>query len=374
MWIEKVTTKSGTTKFKYCEQYIDNMTGKKKRVSVTLEKNNRAAKRMAEEALARKIAAALEPPEMESLTVKQACERYLESKQATVKASSHTTYETRCNAVIRILGGETLLNRLNARYIEKSLLATDEAPTTRNDYLKSIRLLLSWCYKQDYIKDVMFLQKIEPVRDDTRKRKIQDKYLEPEELAALIDALPEKRWRLLTRFLALSGLRFGEAAALNREDIDFNHDVIHVTKNYDYRNRIVTSTKTDCSERDVYMQQDLRKLCKEIINFTWEDSLFRGYRTALFITSIKGKNIGHAAYYGYLKRYKPENVKKMITPHTLRHTYCSLMAAAGVDLDTISRQLGHESIDITREVYFHVTKDLAKQDAEQIEHAHIRIG
>lgn len=47
MWIEK--TPSG--KFKYVEQYTDYMTGKKKRVSITLEKDTASAKRTALETL-----------------------------------------------------------------------------------------------------------------------------------------------------------------------------------------------------------------------------------------------------------------------------------------------------------------------------------
>ena len=51
MWIE--LTPAG--KYKYVEEYTDYMTGKKKRVSTTLEKNTAAAKRTAAEVLRKKI-------------------------------------------------------------------------------------------------------------------------------------------------------------------------------------------------------------------------------------------------------------------------------------------------------------------------------
>ncbi len=374
MWIEKVTTKSGTTKFKYCEQYIDNMTGKKKRVSVTLEKNNRAAQKMAAEALSRKIAQALEPPVPGVLTVEQACEKYLTYQKVSVKASSYSSYVTRCKAVNRILGKDTLLDRLTAGFIKERLNSTGEAAITRNEYITSIRLVLNWCYKNDYIADISFLQKIEPFKTEPHQSRIQDKYLEPEELIALIDALPEKRWKLLTRFLVLSGLRFGEAAALNREDIDFKESVIHVNKNYDNKNRIVSTPKTSSSYRDVYMQPELRKVCREIMLFTREDGLFRNYRTDLFFASQSGGNIPYTSYYNFLREHKPESIKKTISPHIMRHTHVSLMAAAGVDIETLSRRLGHESDTITRKIYFHVTKNMVERDNEQIRNAHIHIG
>lgn len=51
MWVEK--TKTG--KYKYTERYTDYMTGKIRRVSVTMEKNNPSTKKLARQALLRII-------------------------------------------------------------------------------------------------------------------------------------------------------------------------------------------------------------------------------------------------------------------------------------------------------------------------------
>ena len=68
MWIEK--TPSG--KFKYVEQYTDYMTGKKKRVSVTLEKDTASAKRTALETLTRMIESRQsEPVESKDITLEE---------------------------------------------------------------------------------------------------------------------------------------------------------------------------------------------------------------------------------------------------------------------------------------------------------------
>ncbi|MGI6609252.1 MAG: site-specific integrase [Limnochordia bacterium] len=42
------------------------------------------------------------------------------------------------------------------------------------------------------------------------------------------------------------------------------------------------------------------------------------------------------------------------TLHTFRHTHASLLIAAGVDIKTISRRLGHENITITLQTYGHL--------------------
>ena len=53
--------------------------------------------------------------------------------------------------------------------------------------------------------------------------------------------------------------------------------------------------------------------------------------------------------------------------HSLRHTYTSLMAEAGVPIETISRQLGHADSKVTRDIYMHVTERIKQADNERLE-------
>jgi integrase len=58
-------------------------------------------------------------------------------------------------------------------------------------------------------------------------------------------------------------------------------------------------------------------------------------------------------------------VRGKVTFHALRHTHASALIAAGVDIVTISRRLGHSSPDITLRVYSHLfdKTDTAAADA-----------
>lgn len=55
MWCEIVTTKTGITKYKFQEHYIDPYNGKTKRISVTLTSNSRQAYKIAQTKLQNKI-------------------------------------------------------------------------------------------------------------------------------------------------------------------------------------------------------------------------------------------------------------------------------------------------------------------------------
>lgn len=49
------------------------------------------------------------------------------------------------------------------------------------------------------------------------------------------------------------------------------------------------------------------------------------------------------------------------TPHSLRHSHCSLMAEAGGGIHEIMERLGHQDDEVTKRVYLHVTKSMKKE-------------
>ena len=94
--------------------------------------------------------------------------------------------------------------------------------------------------------------------------------------------------------------------------------------------------------------------------FGYED---QGY----FLSGIDGGRVGYAAYNKYLKEIAKKTVPdKDVTPHALRHTMTSLFAEAGIPLDVISRRLGHESSDITKRIYLHITETRKIQENQQV--------
>lgn len=368
MWVEK--TKSG--KYKYVEQYADYLTGKKKRVSITMTKNTAATKRTATETLLRMIEERQSTPKKtEDLSFGDLVNRYLNYQKLTVKPSTYRRNSYQCSSLIKLLGSDALMSRLTANYINECFVRSGKPSGTLNEHRTRLLALLRWGYENDYVNDISLIEKIKPFKDQTHKEKIQDKYLEQQELNKLIFSIKIKKWQLLTRFLALSGLRIGEAIALNTADIDFSEHLIHITKTYDANNKIVNTPKTLCSIRDVYLQPELESICKEVIQYTRLEGLSCGYRTNLFISDKKGDHVNIFSYNKYLREHSKKIIGRSITAHTLRHTHASLLLANGVNIETIARRLGHENSSITKEIYLHVTEKLTQKDNEQLHEVQI---
>ena len=79
----------------------------------------------------------------------------------------------------------------------------------------------------------------------------------------------------------------------------------------------------------------------------------------------------YASYSKYIREASEHVLGRRITPHAFRHTNTSLLTAAGVPIETISRRLGHENSRITRDIYTHVTKTVIEADQEAVRNVKI---
>ena len=353
-------------KYRFYESYEDYMTGKIKYVSCTLDSNSKKAHKETFAILQNKIEkiyAGTLAKKPKKVSFSRLVELYRIEQKQTVKESTYKRNYYACKTLSKILGEDTDINRLTAAYIKTKLLETGKEPGTLNEHLTRLKALLRWAYKNDLLQSISFLDKLERFSDIPHRVKIEDKFMESSELALLLENMKVEEWRDLTMFLALSGLRFGEAAALTRSDVDTKNRNIRVDKNYDYINNVTTSTKTTCSERDVYMQDELAALCRKIKATSFASTTIQRINGQnLFFSNENGEHIKYYAYNKYLRENTLRLLGKAYTPHSLRHTHASLLLEQDIDIDSISRRLGHADSAVTKEIYLHITENKQKKE------------
>ncbi|SFK14767.1 Site-specific recombinase XerD [Marinilactibacillus piezotolerans] len=151
--------------------------------------------------------------------------------------------------------------------------------------------------------------------------------------------------------LFMTGMRIGEATALQWEDIDFETGVLSVTKTLYYKNQNhyrFTNPKTRSSIRQITLDQSTLKFLKE-----WQDIQQNILKTD-FILSYNGiptqkHTIAHA-----IGRYSKMAGVHRIRIHGLRHSHASLLISMGENPLIIKDRLGHKDIETTLGTYGHL--------------------
>ena len=353
-------------KLLYVKSYKDHMTGKYKKVSMTIDKNTSAVRAEADALLSKKIEELNSYDIREDCTLSDIVEKYRKYQKDTVKASTYKRNYYACNAILDTLGAETIVNNLTVTYVRDKLLETGKENSTLNEFLARIRALIRWAYMEGLIKRPEWLDRIRLFPDKKHRLKIADKFLEKEQLAEVLDHMDVTMNKNYIQFLALSGLRCGEAIALNVSDIDLKQRLIHVNKTYDPNNKIITSTKTDTSERDVYIQDELLSFINSCLAYNKLYQVKMGIRSKLLFFNGNGGYYNYYTANKYFRNITNKVIGRTLTLHSLRHTHTSLMFEAGVPLEVISERLGHADSQITKDIYLHLTQSKKTMYYEKI--------
>jgi integrase len=156
--------------------------------------------------------------------------------------------------------------------------------------------------------------------------------------------------------MARTGMRIGEATALQWHDIDFEKNYIIVRRNIPHH-REVQTTKTEASQRKVDMSPELSAELKRLRTERKKQAMADGkvFDAEEWVFPTEDGTPVH--YTNFLRRvwHKIQDTAKVRrrTPHDLRHSWASHMLASGADLAYVSNQLGHANPSITLRIYSH---------------------
>lgn len=342
MWIEN---------HRLYDRYTGN-DGKSHKVSVYLAKDTPQARKVARKALDEKIADILSSKEKKSLS--ELTMMYLASKD--VKPSTMTNYENAFGK-IQELFGDVIVSDLTTPIVKRVFLECNKPVSTKNRYILLLNNFLRWCHEYGYTQELINLSF---EKDKVRSKDAGDLYLEAPELKELLEELSGTMDGYICQFMALTGCRIGEAVALTLDDITDKY--IRITKTYDPLNRQLNTPKTMTSERDIYIQPELRTMLKEFLDWRRLNMMAYGIRTDKLFFSRTG------GYYDTNNlRLKLRKISSKLHPHIFRHTHVALLAEQGLSLETISRRLGHADSKITKKVYFHVTEKMKAKDERALD-------
>lgn len=182
------------------------------------------------------------------------------------------------------------------------------------------------------------------------------RFLQPEELEALLRAVPGDECGGLERVLylcaAMTGLRQGELLALKWKDIDWPARRVRVADNYP-RGRYdrVESTKSHLV-RSIPMAD---RLAGEL-NRHFQASAWQADDDLVFCHPHSGRPYDASKLRKRFDSALERAELRRITFHELRHTFGTQMAAAGAPLRAIQEWMGHADASTTQ-IYAHYAPD-----------------
>ena len=183
--------------------------------------------------------------------------------------------------------------------------------------------------------------------------------LSPSQERQLLEATKRNRSHLFVWTALATGMRRGELLGLMWDCVDLDAGIIHVRRimaadasgEYYVDNR----TKTPAGIRDLPIPLDL---CAEL-------RARRASSNSLFVFTMKDGRAFTGS--GFNQFWRDNVVRKAgldchVTPHVLRHTYATRCFEAGMDIKEVQYLMGHESPEVTMEIYTHYCKEARLND------------
>jgi integrase len=277
-------------------------------------------------------------------------------KQGVLKPSTAKSYQSMLTTHLRPAFGEIRSDRFRAAVVadwahtKADEIATgDMSPKFFNNLVNLLHVILGWARHpaQSYLAhDPMVGLKRLP------RTGVERAFLEPDQIAALLEAADDVRDSTVLALAVYSGLRRGELFGLKWSDIDWCDGRIAVSRSL-YQGEL-TTPKTKHSIRRVDVPASTLATL----------SIYRAHFPAPSGGFVFHTDDGtpldpdnwHKRQLGPILA-KADGVPPIGGLHALRHTYASLLINQGEALPYVSRQMGHATIAITVDLYGHLFKE-----------------
>lgn len=176
--------------------------------------------------------------------------------------------------------------------------------------------------------------------------------------------------------LLKTGLRISEFGGLTLPDLDFENRLVNIDHQLLRDTEIgyyIETPKTKSGERQVPMVEEAYQAFKRVLANRKNDKRVEidGYSDFLFLNRKNYPKVAsdyNGMMKGLVKKYNKYNEDKLphITPHSLRHTFCTNYANAGMNPKALQYIMGHANIAMTLNYYAHATFDSAMAEMKRL--------
>ena len=226
--------------------------------------------------------------------------------------------------------------------------------------------------QDDFVRKNPFDFKLNDVIEDGSKSKVA---LNEEQEQALLDFIVQdttyQKYYDDVQILLKTGLRISEFCGLTKQDLDFEHHTISVNHRLlkDKDGYYIDEPKTKSGIRKVPMSDETEQAFQRVLKRTQKPTIKEvdSYKNFLFLND-SGYPMQKSNYKvildGIVKKYNKSHEDKLphITPHILRHTFCTKLAQKNMNPKNLQYIMGHSNVMLTLNLYAHSSEVGAMQE------------
>ena len=388
---------------RYMYKYTD-INGRSKYIySWTLTKSDRTPKGKApgkclrdlEKEIAKDVFDGIDTHKAKNTTLNDFFDEYMLQKKR-LKPTTRRTYFHYYNNHVRDTVGNKKISDFNHSDIKRLYLGIVKDDGAGISTVMGLNMILNPIFKiavkDNYIRKNPTEGVVSEVKKDFGYKYEHKKALTEQEQSVLMAYVKNKKtyskWEPLFTFLLGTGCRIGEACALTWDDCDFDNGIIQINKTLSYLpdeetrkcRPIITKPKSKTSIREIPMLSEVRRVLlfeKEKVKTNGPNlSVVDGVSNFVFSNRcnqviIPGTiadcllNVVNSYNREEEVLAKKENRKPVllprITPHILRHTFCTRLCEIGTNVKVVQEVMGHSTVSITMNIYTDATIDFKKK-------------
>lgn len=246
-----------------------------------------------------------------------------------------------------------------------------------SNYKRSLRAAFFIAIEDDCVRKNPFSFALNKVLDDDRGEKTA---LTPEQEKSLIsfaqnDPTYQKNADEMIVLLG-TGLRISEFCGLTAASLDFANRLIRIDHQLLWDSKsgyYIETPKTKSGYREIPMSEPVYWALKRILTNQERKGTITvdGYTDFLFLKRDGMPKVGlnyNTMIRGLVKKYNKRHKDPLpnTTPHSLRHTFCTRMANAGMNPKALQYIMGHANITMTLDYYAHVDAGSAKAEMDRL--------
>jgi integrase len=211
-----------------------------------------------------------------------------------------------------------------------------------------------------------------------KKRKSDElEYMRSEDIPFFLRAAYQYGYIYYVFFKTLinTGMRKGEAAALQWSDIDLKERTININKTLDFtaknKDELFGDPKTFASKRTITISKQLANDLHELKKRQNEDKLMLNdlyhHDLNLVFARQDGSPLPKSSLFNAFSRILKRAGIPNMPIHALRHTHAVLLLESGASMKYVQERLGHKSIQVTSDVYSHISKKIDQDSMQKYE-------